>query len=256
MLPRYALRSYQIEPARAIAESIERGLGRQFAVVFSRQAGKDELLAQLLAWLLVRRQRRGGNAVIAAPTYRPQAALSRDRLLDRLAEPRTASQARRHDGYTVQVGKATARFLSAAPEANARGQTADLFLVANEAQDIRPEIWDAVFDPMAASTNATALFMGRFGRGRRYWRDRSRTWSRWNERMVCKGFGACRGRSWRGMCRPMVSECGRESRNSGLIIPSSARSISCSSSKVKADSSRRSGWRRCAGIIPGSMRRR
>ncbi len=160
MLPRYALRSYQTEPARAIAESIERGLGRQFAVVFSRQAGKDELLAQLLAWLLVRRQRRGGNAVIAAPTYRPQAALSRDRLLDRLGEPRTASRARRHDGYTVQVGKASARFLSAAPEANARGQTADLLLVANEAQDIRPEVWDAVFDPMAASTNATTLFMG------------------------------------------------------------------------------------------------
>jgi hypothetical protein len=160
MVPRYALRSYQTEPARAIAESIERGYGRQFAVVFSRQAGKDELLAQLLAWLLVRYQRRGGGAVIAAPTYRPQAALSRDRLLDRLGEPRTATRARRHDGYTVQVGKASARFLSAAPEANARGQTADLLLVGNEAQDIRPEVWDAVFDPMAASTNATTLFMG------------------------------------------------------------------------------------------------
>lgn len=160
LLPRYALRSYQIEPARAIAESIERGLGRQFAVVFSRQAGKDELLAQMLAYLLVRRQQRGGSAVIAAPTYRPQAALSRDRLLDRLGEPRTATRARRHDGYTVQVGKAAARFLSAAPGANARGQTADLLLVANEAQDIRPEVWDAVFDPMAASTNATTVFMG------------------------------------------------------------------------------------------------
>jgi hypothetical protein len=54
----------------------------------------------------------------------------------------------------------SARFLSAAPGANARGQTADLLLVANEAQDIRPEIWDAVFDPMAASTNATTLFLG------------------------------------------------------------------------------------------------
>jgi hypothetical protein len=149
-----------MEPARAIAESIEQGLGRQFAVVFSRQAGKDELLAQLLTFLLVRHQRRGGHAVIAAPTFRPQAALSRDRLLDRLGEPRTATKAQRHDGYTVQVGKASARFLSAAPGANARGQTANLLLVANEAQDIRPEVWDAVFDPMAASTNATTLFMG------------------------------------------------------------------------------------------------
>jgi hypothetical protein len=160
MLPRYTLRPYQLEPARAIAESIERTLGRQFAVVFSRQAGKDELLAQLLAFLLVRHQRRGGNAVIAAPTFHPQAALSRDRLLERLGEPRTATKARRHDGYTVQVGKASARFLSAAPGANARGQTANFLLIANEAQDIRPDIWDAVFDPMAASTNATTLFMG------------------------------------------------------------------------------------------------
>ena len=38
LLPSYRLREYQIGPARAIAESITGGLGRQFAVVFSRQA--------------------------------------------------------------------------------------------------------------------------------------------------------------------------------------------------------------------------
>ncbi len=160
VLPRYRLRSYQIGPARAIAESVERGLGRQFAVVFSRQAGKDELLAQLLAFLLTRYQRRGGSAVLAAPTFRPQAALSRDRLVDRLGSPLTARQTQVRDGYAVHVGKASARFLSAAPGANARGQTADLLLVANEAQDIRPDVWDAVFDPMAASSNATTVFLG------------------------------------------------------------------------------------------------
>jgi hypothetical protein len=159
-LPRRRLRSYQVEPARAILESIERGLGRQFAVVFSRQAGKDELLAQLLAFLLSRHRESGGNIVLGAPTYRPQAALSRDRLLDRLANPLTGRLVRVRDGYAVSCGRATARFLSAAPGANARGQTADLLLVANEAQDIRPEIWDAVFDPMASSTNATTLFLG------------------------------------------------------------------------------------------------
>jgi hypothetical protein len=159
-LPGYALRPYQIGPARVILESIERGLGRQFAVVFSRQAGKDELLAQILAFLLTRHQHRGGSAVLAAPTFRPQAALSRDRLVERLDNPLTASAVRVRDGYAVTVGKASARFLSAAPGANARGQTASLLLVANEAQDIRPDVWDAVFDPMAASTNATTLFLG------------------------------------------------------------------------------------------------
>ncbi|HET7092132.1 MAG TPA: hypothetical protein VFI22_01610, partial [Thermomicrobiales bacterium] len=163
-LPERRLRPYQIEPARAIAESIERGLGRSFAIVFSRQAGKDETLAQLLAWLLIRRQWRGGNAIVGAPTFRPQAALTRDRLLDRLHSPIVAALggagARARDGYAVAVGRASARFLSAAAGANARGQTADLLLVANEAQDIDPAVWDAVFDPMAAATNATTVFSG------------------------------------------------------------------------------------------------
>jgi hypothetical protein len=61
---------------------------------------------------------------------------------------------------SIAVGRATVRFVSAAPGANARGQTADLLLVANEAQDIAIDTWDAVFDPMAASTNATTLFLG------------------------------------------------------------------------------------------------
>jgi len=99
--------------------------------------------------------------VIAAPTLRPQAALSRDRLRDRvLGHPLTASMLVPQSGGTVALGAARARFVSAAPGANARGQTADLLLVANEAQDIQPDTWDAVFDPMAASTNATTVFLG------------------------------------------------------------------------------------------------
>jgi len=164
LVPDRRLRPYQIDPARAIVTSVEQGLGRSFAVVFARQAGKDELLAQMLAFLLVRWQRRGGSAVIAAPTFRPQAALMRDRLLSRLDEPVLAffsgRAAATRDGYAVTLGRASARFLSAAPGANARGQTADLLLVANEAQDILPDVWDAVFDPMAASTNATTVFLG------------------------------------------------------------------------------------------------
>jgi hypothetical protein len=163
-LPERRLRPYQVEPARAIAESVEGGLGRSFAIVFSRQAGKDETLAQLLAWLLIRRQRWGGAAVVGAPTFRPQAALTRDRLLDRLRSPFVAAlggaRARVRDGYVVGLGQASVRFLSAAPGANARGQTADLLLIANEAQDIDPAVWDAVFDPMAAATNATTVFSG------------------------------------------------------------------------------------------------
>ena len=72
LLPAHRLRDYQLGPARAIAESITGRLGRQFAVVFSRQSGKDEMLAQLIAWLLTRYQnggrhhRRGGADADAA----------------------------------------------------------------------------------------------------------------------------------------------------------------------------------------------
>jgi hypothetical protein len=160
LLPGYRLRDYQLGPARAVAGDIVRGGGGQFAWVFSRQSGKDEALAQLCAWLLTRYQNAGGAIVVAAPTL-TQAGIQRDRVLDRLRRSAlTAGQARTREGYIVQVGQAEARYLSAGESANPRGQTASLLLVANEAQDIDPAIWDARFDPMAASTNATTLFMG------------------------------------------------------------------------------------------------
>lgn len=160
LLPSHRLRGYQLRPGWAIAESVTGGLGMQFAVVFSRQAGKDEMLAQLLAWLLTRYQVAGGGAVVALPTI-TQSNVTRDRLLARLkTSALTVGRVRNRDGYIVAVGQAEARFLSAAETANPRGQTASLLLVANEAQDIDPAIWDARFDPMAASTNATTVFMG------------------------------------------------------------------------------------------------
>jgi hypothetical protein len=153
----HRLRGYQRPVARAVGASVRDGLGLEFAAVFSRQAGKDEMLAQLCAWLLWRYQRRGGTVVIAHPALRPQGIISRDRLLARLDGPLTAGRARVREGNIVTLGRAEVRFLSAAPSANSRGNTASLLLVANEAQDIRPDTWDAVFAPMAASTNSTAF---------------------------------------------------------------------------------------------------
>jgi hypothetical protein len=160
LLPSHRLRDYQLTPVRAVAGDILAGGGGQFVWVFSRQSGKDEGLAQLCAWLLTRYQARGGTIIVAAPTL-TQAGIQRDRVLDRLRRSAlTVGQARTREGYIVAVGQAEARYLSAGESANPRGQTASLLLVANEAQDIDPAIWDARFDPMAASTNATTLFMG------------------------------------------------------------------------------------------------
>ena len=159
-MPDRALRPYQQEAARALAHHLHTRSGEQLAMVFSRQAGKDEVLAQVLAWVLLRNMDRGGSLVIAAPTLRPQAMISRDRLRDRLLANELTAPFTTVRDRAIAVGNARAIFVSAARTANARGLTADLGLIANEAQDIRSATWDAVFDPMAASTNATTIFMG------------------------------------------------------------------------------------------------
>src|SRR5687768_14485385 len=53
----HPLRSYQLEPVRAVVRSVAEGLGLQFAWVFARQSGKDEAKAQLYAYLLARYRR-------------------------------------------------------------------------------------------------------------------------------------------------------------------------------------------------------
>ncbi len=159
--PETALRPYQLAPARAIVQSALAGDGASFAVVFARQSGKDELLAQVIAFLLIHRQLHGGEIVVAAPSLVPQGQITLRRIEERLrAAPLFAPAVETEGGHIVRVGRASARFVSAGPMAQARGATASLLLVANEAQDIEPERWDAVFDPMGASTNATTVFTG------------------------------------------------------------------------------------------------
>ncbi|MDQ6907724.1 MAG: hypothetical protein M3176_12930 [Chloroflexota bacterium] len=159
--PDTALRPYQIAPARAIIQSALAGDGASFAVVFARQSGKDELLAQVIAFLLIHRQLHGGEIVVAAPSLVPQGQITLRRIEERLrAAALFAPGIQTEGGHIIRVGRASARFVSAGPMAQARGATASLLLVANEAQDIEPERWDAVFDPMGASTNATTVFAG------------------------------------------------------------------------------------------------
>jgi hypothetical protein len=158
--PARALRGYQVGPARAVAESVLRGGGGVHCIVFSRQAGKDEVVAQVSAFLLHRYRRAGGTIVLAAPTLNPQAIGSRDRLVARLRDCAALAEPRTREGRIVEVERASAHVYSAGPEANARGATASLLLLCNEAQDVLPARWDAVFDPMAASTSATTVFFG------------------------------------------------------------------------------------------------
>ena len=154
------LRQYQMEPARAILQSILHGQGLTFTVMMSRQAGKNELSGQLECYLLNLYWRKGGQIVKASPTFKPQTINSILRLTDRLENKWNRGKWRRREGYIVEYINARAMFFSADPHANVVGATADLLLEGDEAQDIQPEKWSKDFVPMGASTNVTRVLWG------------------------------------------------------------------------------------------------
>jgi hypothetical protein len=154
------LRNYQLAPAHAILDSVLHGKGLSFAIVFSRQAGKNELSAQLEAYLLNVYQRKGGQIVKAAPTYKPQLINSKMRLEEVLDNPWNKGKTKTKEGYITFLGKACVIFLSADPASSVVGATASLLLECDEAQDVKEEKWDVDFIPMTASTNATRVYYG------------------------------------------------------------------------------------------------
>ena len=154
------LRRYQVEPAEAILDSVLRGRGDSFAVMMSRQAGKNELSGQLEAYLMTLYHRVGGQIVKASPTFKPQTTNSILRLMDRLENRWTRGAYRRREGYIVEMGRARTFFFSAGPGAKVVGATADLLLECDEAQDVESDKWDKDFSPMGASADVTAVFWG------------------------------------------------------------------------------------------------
>jgi phage terminase large subunit-like protein len=62
------LREYQVGPAAAIVESVKRKAGRSFVIIFPRQSGKNELQAQIEAYLLFMLQEQDAEIVKASPT--------------------------------------------------------------------------------------------------------------------------------------------------------------------------------------------
>lgn len=153
------LRAYQEEALEAVIESVLHQQGHEFLLVFPRQAGKNEAVAHLLVYLLNILQRVGGNIVYAAIGD----GLGRgvDRLEARLDNPWNQGRWRKK-GRPVRrmLGRAAVVFLSSHPQAHSRGETAHWLLVVDELQDQDAAHLEAVFTPMRAANNATALYLG------------------------------------------------------------------------------------------------
>lgn len=155
------MRSYQLDPANAIMRSIIEKRGDTIVLIISRQAGKDEMLVNLLSYLTTLFSHRETGIVVANPTYKPQTINAIMRFENRLkANLLTKSAWKKRSDYMRMVGQATVSFLSGDASSNVVGATASLLLVVNEAQDISPSKYDKDFAPMVASTNATRLIVG------------------------------------------------------------------------------------------------
>ncbi|HSB66918.1 MAG TPA: hypothetical protein VLD65_10085 [Anaerolineales bacterium] len=155
------LRSYQKQVAESIVDSTIRHKGLSFVVIFPRQSGKNELQAQLEAYLLSLCSVEPTEIVKVSPTWKPQS-LNAMRRLERVLKRNLICHGRwkKRSGYIYQFGDAVIHFLSGAPTSNIVGATASLLLECDEAQDVEISKWDKEIAPMAASTNATRVFWG------------------------------------------------------------------------------------------------
>jgi hypothetical protein len=155
------LRTYQQVVARTVVDSVMHRRGQTLVVMFPRQSGKNELQAQLEAYLLMLFSEEGGEMVKVSPTWKPQAQNAMRRL-ERVLDGNLLMRGRweKGSGYLYRVGRAQIAFFSGAPEANIVGATASILLEVDEAQDVAIEKYDRDISPMAASTNTTRVLWG------------------------------------------------------------------------------------------------
>ena len=156
----HVLRPYQREIHDAILSSIDQRRGDSFSVEIARQGGKNEISAFVELKVLFNNLDRNVTSIKLAPTQRPQANISLDRLWQRIRDLGLGAYASKEGGNAVRLGRARQLFLSADRQSNVVGHTADLLLEIDEAQDVDVDKFDKELQPMAAANGATTVFYG------------------------------------------------------------------------------------------------
>lgn len=154
------LRPYQIDPGRAILESVRHQKGLTFTIEIARQGGKNELSSQLELLLLSLNAHESKNLVKCSPTFKPQTITSMMRLKEKLNLVGLAGKWASEMGYIIRLGNARAIFLSAEESASVVGNTAHLLLEVDEAQDVNEDKYTRDFRPMGSTTNVTGVLYG------------------------------------------------------------------------------------------------
>lgn len=155
------LRGYQLEVARAILDSVINRRGLEIACVFSRQSGKNELAAQVEAFLLnLYSMVAGASIVKTAPTHKPQLQNSKRRLEWALNNVWNKGLWKKEEGYIYTFREASIIFLSGKPGTDVVGATASLLLEFDEAQTFSELKAEQEFAPMCSAFNATRVYYG------------------------------------------------------------------------------------------------
>lgn len=155
------LRGYQLEVARAILDSVINYRGLEIAVVFSRQAGKNELAAHIECFLLnLYSTIPGATIVKTAPTHKPQLQNSKRRLVLHLGNCWNKGRWKKEEGYIYSLGHACIIFLSGKPGTDVVGATASLLLEFDETQSFSERKGEQEFAPMCAAYNSTRVYYG------------------------------------------------------------------------------------------------
>jgi hypothetical protein len=155
------LLSYQRPVADGICRMVMSGNGGIITVEMPRQSGKNQISATCEVFLLLAHYMKGGSIVKTAPTYQPQLAISKNRLISILDRCElTKKRWKTQDGNSIALGRAREVFLSAQPGANVVGATADIALFVDEAQEIDIEKFERDFSPMRAWKNSPTIVFG------------------------------------------------------------------------------------------------
>ncbi len=154
------LRPYQNAIEEAVLRSVALRMGLTFSVEIARQGGKNELSAHIEAVLLAASFHLRQNIIKCAPTFRPQALISFERLKSLLFEFGMEPYWSIEWGNSLRMDEARAIFLSAAESSNVVGNTAHLLLEIDESQDVSKEKYSRDFRPMGATTNVTTVHYG------------------------------------------------------------------------------------------------
>jgi hypothetical protein len=157
----FTFRHYQLQVAQDIVDSVIAKKGLTFVVIFPRQSGKNEIQAQIEAYLLSLFATLPAEIVKCSPTSKPQS-LTSMRRLERILRKSSVAHLlyQKEEGYIYRMGDARIFFLSGDPTSNIVGATASTLLEVDEAQDVLMSKFDKDIAPMAASTNATKVFWG------------------------------------------------------------------------------------------------